>query len=95
MLYAPNGPAALAILDREKHTSLLLTDVMMPGGLNGRELADEVLQRRPGLKILFTTGYTRDVIVHDGRLDPVVQMISKPFSFDDLALKIRAVLDGK
>ena len=54
----------------------------MPGGMNGRQLADEAVRRRPGLKVLFTTGYTRNAIVHHGRLDPGVQMIGKPFSFE-------------
>jgi DNA-binding response OmpR family regulator len=65
----------------------------MPGGVNGRQLADEAVSRRPGLKVLFTTGYTRNAIVHHGRLDAGVQMISKPFSFDELAAKIRTLLD--
>jgi hypothetical protein len=51
----------------------------MPGGLNGRQLADEAVRRRPGLKVLFTTGYTRNAIVHHGRLDPGVEMVGKPF----------------
>jgi DNA-binding response OmpR family regulator len=66
----------------------------MPGGLNGRQLADEAVRRRPGLKVLFTTGYTRNAIVHHGRLDPGVQMIGKPFSIDELTRKVRAILDG-
>jgi DNA-binding response OmpR family regulator len=66
---------------------------VMPGGVNGRQLADEAVRRRPGLKVLFTTGYTRNAIVHHGRLDPGVQMIGKPFSFDELGAKVRELLD--
>jgi PAS domain S-box-containing protein len=73
---------------------LLFTDVVMPGGMNGRQLADEAARRQPGLKVLFTTGYSRNAIVHQGRLDAGIQMISKPFAYDELAAKIRAVLDG-
>ena len=65
----------------------------MPGGMNGRQLADEAMRRRPGLKVLFTTGYTRNAIVHHGRLDAGVHMIGKPFSFGDLSAKVRALLD--
>ena len=73
---------------------LLFTDVVMPGGMNGRQLADEAMRRRPGLKVLFTTGYTRNAIVHHGRLDAGVHMIGKPFSFNDLGAKVRTLLDG-
>ena len=94
VLQAPAAAAALEILDRERDIDLLFTDVVMPGGINGRQLADEAVRRRPGLKVLFTTGYTRNAIVHQGRLDPGVQMIGKPFSFDELGTRIRASLDG-
>ena len=57
------------------------------------QLADEARRQRPGLQVLFTTGYTRNAIVHHGRLDPGVEMIGKPFSFEELGLKIRALLD--
>ena len=90
---AANGAAALEALERVPDVDLLFTDIMMPGGMNGRQLADEAQRRRPGLKVLFTTGYTRNAIVHHGRLDPDVHLISKPFSFDDLAAKIRAILE--
>jgi CheY-like chemotaxis protein len=93
VLAAANGAAALEILDDGSDVDLLFTDVIMPGPLNGRQLADEAVRRRPGLKVLFTTGYTRNAIVHHGRLDPGVQMISKPFSFNELGAKIRALLD--
>jgi DNA-binding response OmpR family regulator len=66
----------------------------MPGDLNGRQLADEAVRRRPGLKVLFTTGYTRNAIVHHRRLDPGVEMVGKPFSSDELIRKVRAILDG-
>ncbi len=93
MLEAANGAAALETLDREDGIDLLFTDVVMPGGMNGRQLADQAVLRRPGLKVLFTTGYTRNAIVHHGRLDPGVQMIGKPFSFEELGAKIRTILD--
>jgi CheY-like chemotaxis protein len=93
VLEAQNGTAALEILDENREIDLLFTDVVMPGGLNGRALADEAVRRRPGLKVLFTTGYTRNAIVHEGRLDPGVEVISKPFSFDELGTKVRALLD--
>jgi DNA-binding response OmpR family regulator len=77
----------------ENSVDLLSTDVVMPGGMNGRHLADEAVRRRPDLKVLFTTGYTRNAIVHHGRLDAGVEMISKPFSFGELSARMRAVLD--
>jgi PAS domain S-box-containing protein len=90
---AQNAAAALEILDREIDIDLLFTDVVMPGGTNGRQLSTEAVRRRPGLKVLYTTGYTRNAIVHQGRLDPGVQMIGKPFSSDELGAKIRSLLD--
>jgi CheY-like chemotaxis protein len=72
---------------------LLFTDVVLPG-MSGRILADEARKLRPGLKVLFTTGYSRNAIVHQGRLEPGVSLISKPFTVDQLALKVRAILDA-
>jgi DNA-binding response OmpR family regulator len=66
---------------------------LMPGGLNGRELADEAIRLRPGLKVLFTTGYTRNAIVHYGRLDSGVHLIGKPYSLAELSAKVRKLLD--
>jgi PAS domain S-box-containing protein len=94
VMQASNGNAALEILDRGDDIDVLFTDVVMPG-INGRQLADEAVRRRPGLKVLFTTGYTRNAIVHHGRLDPGVEMVGKPFSFDELGTRIRALLDDK
>jgi signal transduction histidine kinase len=94
VLMAPNGAAALDILSREAQVDLLFTDIVMPGSFNGRQLADEATRRRPGLKVLFTTGYTRNAIVHHGRLDAGVQLIVKPFSYEELGTKIRALLDA-
>ena len=94
VLSATNGAAAIDILDSGADIDLLFTDVVMPGGLNGRQLADEAVRRRPGLKVLFTTGYTRNAIMHHGRLDPGVEMVGKPLSSDELIRKVRAILDG-
>ncbi len=93
-LEAPDGRAALQLLDEHPEVGLLFTDVGLPGGMNGRQLADEAQRRRSGLKVLFMTGYARDAIVHDGRLDPGVQLITKPFSFAALTSKVREILDG-
>ena len=88
-----NAANALAILDRESSVKLLFTDVVMPD-INGKKLADEAVRRRPALKVLFTTGYTPNAVVHGGVLDPGVHLISKPFTLDQLAAKVRSVLDG-
>jgi signal transduction histidine kinase/CheY-like chemotaxis protein len=94
VLTAADGPAALALLDKAPSVQLLFTDIGLPGPMNGRQLSDAARRRRPALKVLFTTGYARNAIVHHGRLDPEVQLITKPFSYSDLARKIRAVLEG-
>jgi CheY-like chemotaxis protein len=73
---------------------LLFTDVGLPDGINGRQLADEVQRRWPAVKVLFTTGYARNAIVHHGRLDPGVALIVKPFTQSSLAAKVRQVLDS-
>ena len=91
---APSGKAALTLIDDAPALDLLLTDVVMPGEYNGRELADEALRRRPGLRVLFMTGYSRDAIIRNGRLAPGVHVIGKPFSVEELAGKVRMRLDA-
>jgi CheY-like chemotaxis protein len=71
---------------------LLFTDVVLPDGFSGRQLSDEVLKLRPSLPVLFTTGYTRNAIVHHGRLDPGVELLNKPYTQQDLARKIGEML---
>ena len=87
VLEADNAKAALAILDAEPDIAILFTDVVMPE-MNGRRLAEAARERRPSLKVLFTTGYTRNAIVHNGMLDPGVNLLSKPFSLEELARKV-------
>jgi PAS domain S-box-containing protein len=89
-----SGPAALEMIAAREDLDLLFTDVVLPGGMNGRQLSTEALQMRPDLKVLFMTGYTRNAIVHEGRLDSDVALISKPFTYDQLAEKVREQLDG-
>jgi CheY-like chemotaxis protein len=91
---AADGPKARTILDSDQPIDLMLTDIVMPGGLTGRQLAEMAQRRRPGLKTVYTSGYTEDSITHQGRLDPGVHFLSKPFRRQDLALKIRTVLDA-
>jgi CheY-like chemotaxis protein len=93
VLEAADGQSALAVLQREPSVKLLFTDVGLPNGMTGRQLADAARQLRPDLKVLFTTGYARNSIVHDGRLDAGVELIGKPFSAIDLGFRIRAILD--
>jgi CheY-like chemotaxis protein len=90
---AADAIAALALFDSEPfHIDLLLTDIVMPG-MNGRELADELHHRQHNIKVLFMTGYSRNAIVHQGRLDPGVSMLQKPLTEVMLATKIRDLLD--
>jgi CheY-like chemotaxis protein len=95
VLEAGDAAKALTLFeaDPDGRIDLLFTDVVLPGGANGRQLADQVLARRPGLPVLFMTGYSRNAIVHHGRLDPDVHLLGKPFTPDALARKIREVLD--
>jgi CheY-like chemotaxis protein len=89
-----NGRAGLQALDKHPAICVLFTDVGLPGGMNGRQLADEARKRRPDLKVLFTTGYARNAIVHDGRLDAGVELITKPFSQSTLSTKLRDIIDA-
>ncbi len=92
VIEAAEADAALAVIDSPQRIDLLFTDVVLPGK-SGRVLADLALKTRPELKVLFTTGYSRNAIVHHGRLDPGVQLISKPFTFEQLAARVRDRLD--
>ena len=94
VLLARDAGSGLRVLEDTAAIDLLLTDVGLPGGVNGRQLADEARRRWPSLKVLFTTGYARNAIVHHGRLDPGVELIPKPFTQHDIADKVRRVLDG-
>jgi CheY-like chemotaxis protein len=95
VIEAKDGPSALSILEEPTPIDLLLTDVIMPGGMTGRQLSDEAKRRRPGLKTLFSSGYTENSIVHQGKLDPGVNFLSKPFRRRDLALKVREALEAQ
>jgi two-component system NtrC family sensor kinase len=72
----------------------LLTDVVLPGGMNGRQLTDAVLKLRPAIRVLYMTGYTRNAIIHHGRLDPDIDLLTKPFTADALTRKVRRMLDA-
>lgn len=87
-----NATEALALLDSEREIDLLFTDIIMPGPMNGRQLADEVKRRRPRCKLLFTSGYTENAIIHHGRLDPGVLLLAKPYRRSDLARMLRQAL---
>jgi PAS domain S-box-containing protein len=92
VIEASTPAEAMRILEDGAEVSLLFTDVVMPQ-MSGRELADLARVRRPGLKVLYTTGYTRNAIVHNGILDPGTNLLTKPFSVDELANKVRTILD--
>ncbi len=89
VLEASDGAQALRILELRPEVELLFTDVGLPGGMNGRQLADRARAVRPGLMVLFTSGYARNAIVHQGRLDPGVELLSKPFTLAQMAKKLR------
>jgi PAS domain S-box-containing protein len=93
-LQASNAAEALRLIDSGAAIDLLFTDVIMPGAMNGRQLVDAALQRRPSLKTLFTSGYTENAIVHHGRLDYGVLLLVKPYRKQELARMIRMALDN-
>jgi signal transduction histidine kinase/CheY-like chemotaxis protein len=91
--HAGDAASALALLDKIGSVDLLFTDVMLPGELNGRDLAERARESRPELTVLFASGYSRDVMVHKGRLDLNIDLLVKPFSYGELAARIRRTLD--
>jgi signal transduction histidine kinase len=93
VVHAATAEDALRQLEAHPEVTLLFTDIVMPG-MNGRKLADQALRLRPGLKLLFTTGFTRNAVVHNGVLDHGANFLAKPFTIDQLAEKLRGVLEG-
>jgi signal transduction histidine kinase/ActR/RegA family two-component response regulator len=91
-LEAVNAAEALVVIDSPQKIDLLFTDMIMPGSMNGRQLADAALQRRDSLKVLFTSGYSNEAIIHHGHLDAGVLLLAKPYRKSDLAHMIRAAL---
>lgn len=92
VLTAPDGPSGLKMLEDAGRIDLLITDVGLPGGLNGRQVADAARAARPGLRILFATGYAEHGVLDDGRLEPGMEVIIKPFAMSDLTARVRQIV---
>ena len=93
VLSATNGDVALEVFTANPDIALLLSDVILPGGLSGRDVAAQIRQRQPDMKVLFMAGYTKNAIIHHGQLDSDALLLKKPFTKIDLAKKLRSVLD--
>ena len=91
---AGSADEALTLLNQGTSPDLLLTDVIMPGGMNGRQLAQEAIKRLPSIKVLFTSGYTESALIHQGRLASGVILLPKPYRRQELARLVRLALDG-
>ena len=94
VLEADTGPGALTILQSRQHIDLLVSDVGLPGGMNGRQLADAARSLRPGLKVLFVTGYAENAALGNGRLEPGMHVLTKPFSIPVLSERVKGLLEG-
>ncbi len=94
ILEAADGPAALRILESPARIDLMITDVGLPGGLNGRQVADAARSLRRDLKVLFITGYAENAAIGNGHLDPGMEILTKPFAMSTLGNKVRAMLEG-
>ncbi len=92
-LEAANAAEALTVIEAGHRIDLLFTDMIMPGSMNGYQLATEVRRRRQGIKVLFTSGYTENTIIHHGRLDSGVLLLAKPYRKSEMARMIRKALD--
>ena len=93
-LEAADGAAGLRILETDARIDLLITDVGLPGGMNGRQVADAARRLRPGLKVLFITGYAENAVLSHGHLDPGMHVLTKPFAIDALASRIQELITG-
>ena len=94
-LEAGDGRSGLSILESKARIDLLLTDVGLPGGMNGRQMADAGRQHRPDLKVLFITGYAENAALNHGHLGPGMQVMTKPFALEALATRIRGIIAGE
>jgi DNA-binding LytR/AlgR family response regulator len=88
VLAAASGAAAPELIGADHDIDILFTVIVMPGGMNGRQVADEAVHQRPALKVLFTAGYAANAIVHHGQLDSDIELISKPLMYETLGRKI-------
>ncbi len=91
---AGDGASAMQIIRSDPRIDLLITDVGLPGGMNGRQVADAARKTRPGLKCLFITGYAENAVLGNGDLEPGMQVMTKPFEISGLAAKVRELIDG-
>ena len=91
---ATDGPSGLEILRGEGRIDLLVSDVGLPGGMNGRQMADAARVARPGLKVLFIAGYAENAVLGPGGLDARMQVLTKPFSLAALTARVRALIEG-
>jgi CheY-like chemotaxis protein len=91
---AGDGASAMQILQSDIRVDLLITDVGLPGGMNGRQVADAARKIRPGLKVLFITGYAENAVIGNGDLEPGMEVMTKPFEISGLAAKVRDLIDG-
>ena len=94
VIEAGEGAGALKVLQGDRRVDLLITDVGLPGGMNGRQLADAARLARPDLKVLFVTGYAETAVMRGGELEAGMQVITKPFNLSALGAKVRELLDG-
>jgi len=92
---AADGSVGLRVLQSDARIDLLVTDVGLPGGMNGRQLADAARERRPGLKVLFITGYAENAVIGNGQLDPGMHVLTKPFAMEALAGRIKELIAGR
>ncbi len=93
-LEADDGPSPLKILRSNTPLALLVTDVGLPGSMNGRQIADAARELRPDLKVLFITGYAENAVLGNGQLEPGMELLTEPFAMDALALRIQDILEG-
>ncbi len=94
VIEAPDGPAGLKVLDSNARIDLLITDVGLPGGLNGKQVADAARVSRPNLKVLFITGYAENAVIGQSRLESGTFVMTKPFQMENLAHRIREIVQG-
>jgi CheY-like chemotaxis protein len=95
VLTARDGAGAMKLIERHAEIALLFTDVVLPGGMSGRQLAAVALSRRPGLKVLYATGYWRNAVLHQDQAEADTEVLTKPFTHETLSRKVRQLIDSE